>query len=143
MTKALGLQVLLGAVAGEDPGLARQVAAEVAGVGAGLTLLRYGREAEREADGYAVQEAYDAGIDPGGMATFFEKLLALHDEAPEEGGIARLFSTHPPTQERIEQVRADIAQLPPKKGLRKDSPRFQKAKAYLNEKYPMKKKAKK
>ena len=143
MTKALGLQVLLGAVAGQDPGLARQVAAEVAGVGAGLTLLKYGREAEREADGYAVQEAYDAGIAPEGMATFFEKLLALHDEAPEEGGIARLFSTHPPTRERVEQVRVDIARLPAKKGLAKDSRRFQKVKAYLNEKYPMKKKAKK
>jgi len=143
MTKALGLQVLLGAVAGQDPGLARQVAAEMAGVGAGLTLLKYGREAENEADGYAVQEAYDAGIAPEGMATFFEKLMALHDEAPEEGGIARLFSTHPPTRERVEHARADIARLPAKKGLRKDSPRFQKVRAYLNEKYPMKKKAKK
>ena len=139
MTKALGLEALLGAVSGQDPGLARQVAAEVAGVGAGLTLLKYGREAEIEADGYAVQETYDAGIDPDGMASFFQKLIALHDQKPGASGLARWFSTHPPTQERIARVRADIAKLPPKSGLAKDSQRFQKVKAYLLERYPMKK----
>ena len=140
LTKQIGLQALLGMVGGQNPGLARQVAAEVAGVGAGMTLLKYGREAESEADGYAVQETYDAGIDPAGMATFFEKLLALHDQEPS--GVARLFSTHPPTQERIAHVRADIAKLPKKQGLRKNSKDFQKVKAYLLQKYPMKKKTK-
>jgi beta-barrel assembly-enhancing protease len=82
ITKQLGLEVLVGAIGGGDAGLARQVAAEVAGVGANMTLLKYSREAEREADQYAVQEAYDAGIDPAGMATFFDKLMALHDRDP-------------------------------------------------------------
>ncbi len=137
LTKQIGLQALLGAVGGQNPGLARQVASEVAGVGAGMTLLKYGREAESEADGYAVQETYDAGIDPAGMATFFEKLIALHEQEPS--GVARLFATHPPTQERIAHVRGLIARQPSKKGLQKDSRDFQKVKAYLLEKYPMKK----
>ena len=139
LTKQIGLQALLGVVSGRNPGLARQVASEVAGVSAGLTLLKYGREAEAEADGYAVQETYDAGIDPAGTATFFQKLLALNDQKPEDSRLARLFATHPPTKERIVHVRADIAKLPPKKGLRKDASRFQKVKAYLLQKYPMKK----
>ena len=138
ISKQVGLQVLLAAVAGEAPGLSRQVASEVAGLGAGLTLLKYSREAENEADAYAVQETYDAGIDPEGAASFFEKLLALHEKEPEAKGFARLFLTHPPTQERIENVRAAITVLPPQKGLSKDSRRFQRVRAYLKKWYPEK-----
>ncbi|MSS70303.1 MAG: peptidase M48 [Candidatus Latescibacteria bacterium] len=137
LTKQLGLEALLGVVAGENPSIGRQLAAQVAGVGAGLTLLKYGREAELEADAYAVQETYDAGIDPGGMATFFEKLLAMHDEG--DSGFAQIFSTHPPTRERIERVHGLTAELS-KKNLKKDSRDFQKVRAYLNERYPIKKK---
>ena len=56
------------------------------------------------------------------MATFFEKLLALHETGP--GGMEVLFSTHPPTDERISSARAQIALLPPKATLMADSDRF-------------------
>ena len=43
----------------------------------------------------------------------------------EPEGAAVWFSTHPPSRERIANVRAQIAKLPAKRGLRKDSERFQ------------------
>ena len=142
MTKQLGLSVLLGSISGQDPGLGRKVAAEVAGLGAGLTLLKYGREAEAEADAFAVEETYASGIDPMGTASFFGKLLALHEKEPEAEGFARLFQTHPPTSERIDRVRSAVEGLPPQKDLMRDSKRFQRVKAYLLKKYPPKAKEK-
>lgn len=129
VSKQHGLEIISALILGESPGLSRQIAAQFAGIGGTLGLFHYGREAENESDAYAVQEMYDAGIDPEGMATFFEKLLALHESEPS--GFAALFSTHPPTQERIDHVRALIAALPPKAGLRKDSDQFYRIKNKL------------
>ena len=131
ISKQFGLAVLVELVAGGegDPSLARDIAGQFAQVGAGLTLLKYGRDAEREADRFAVEETYGAGIDPNGTATFFEKLMAMHESEPE--GVDRWFSTHPATAERIARVRAEIAKLPPRAGLKVDSERFQEIKARL------------
>ena len=131
ITKAFGLQMLLELAVGEKPSAARQIAGQFAEVGAGLTLLKYGREAEREADRFAVEETYAAGIDPEGMATFFEKLMAMHASEPK--GVEVWFSTHPPSRERIANVRAQIQKLPPKPGLKADSKRFGEVKARILE----------
>lgn len=122
LSKQYGLQIISSLILGEDPGFVRQVAVGFAGFGGNMALLRYSREAETEADLYSVHELYDAGIDPRGMATFFEKLLALHDREP--GRLEKLFSTHPPTRGRINTVRAEIAKLPPKTNLTNDSEHF-------------------
>jgi len=131
ITKQFGLAVLVDLALGEDDdrSLSREMAGQFTSIGGGLTLLKYGRDAEREADHFAVEQTYAAGIDPIGMATFFEKLLALHESAPE--GVAVWFSTHPPTRERIARVRADIGNLSPKQGLKVDSARFQEIKARI------------
>lgn len=95
-------------------------------------MLHYSREAEREADEFAVQEMYDAGIDPDGMATFFEKLLALHEDAGgEPSGFQALFTTHPNTQERVDNARRMIADLPAKANLKKDTELFRRIKNRL------------
>ena len=122
MTRQVGLQVLTGLVTGENPGIARQLAGQFAGLGGTLGMFKYSRDAEREADALAIQELYDAGIDPIGMATFFEKLNALHERQPS--GLAALFATHPPSPERVANAKQAIAALPKKAGLRKDSDRF-------------------
>ena len=133
-----GLSILLEIVGGGPGGdsLSRKIAEQFAGLGAGLTLLKYGRDMEREADALAVQETYAAGIDPSGIAGFFEKLMKLYESEPE--GIDVLFTTHPPTNERVASVEADVRKLPVKKGLRRDSERFQRIKkkvsAYLESK---------
>lgn len=124
-----GLAVLLEIVAGgpNSESLVRQIAGQFAGIGAGLTLLKYGRDMEREADALAVDNTYAVGIDPAGVAAFFGKLLKLHDSEP--GGMEALFTTHPPTRERIRNVETDIRQLPAKPDLRKDTEAFRRIKA--------------
>ena len=131
ITRQFGLALLVELAVGEDenPTLARQVAGQFAAIGAGLTLLRYSRDAEREADAFAIEEMYAAGVDPEGMAGFFEKLLAMHKTEPS--GVATWLSTHPTTTERIANVRADIRKLPPKPGLVKDTSRFRELKARI------------
>ena len=123
ISKQYGMAILLElTLGGRDPSLARDIAGQFANIGGALALLKYGRDAEREADVFAVEETYSVGIDPEGMATFFEKLLALHETEP--GGMEVLFSTHPPTDERISSAREQIAGLPVKTSLVSDSDRF-------------------
>ena len=108
----------------------REIAGQFAGMGAGLTLLKYSRDMEREADALAVEQAYAAGIDPSGIAKFFEKLMALQKSEP--GGVEKLFSTHPPSKERVDSVEGDVEKLPVKSGLRSDSAAFRQVKAKVS-----------
>ena len=126
MTRQLGLAAVAQLALGEDQSKLKQM---VAGLAANGVLTKYSRDAEREADIYAVQEMYDAGIDPEGMATFFEKLRRLQKSRPSK--LQQLFSTHPLTTERITAVRGQIARLPRKSNLKKDSRRFHQIKSRL------------
>ena len=126
MTRQLGLAAVAQLALGEDQSKLKQM---VAGLAANGVLTKYSRDAEREADIYAVQEMYDAGVDPEGMATFFEKLLKLQKGKPSK--FEQMFSTHPPTAGRIAAVRSQIAGLPRKSNLKKDSRRFHQIKKRL------------
>jgi predicted Zn-dependent protease len=77
------------------------------------TFLKFSRDAEREADYLGVQYMYKAGYDPNSFVTFFEKIQAEEKKRP--GTIPKIFSTHPPTPERIENTQKEIATiLPPR-----------------------------
>jgi predicted Zn-dependent protease len=89
-------------------------AANLLGGLAGVAYLNsFGREAELEADAFAVQVMPRAGYDPEGLVTFFATLAA-------EGGprVPAFLSSHPTTGDRITATRRLIAaeRLPP--GLR-------------------------
>jgi len=124
ITQQYGLAAIAGLLLGENPSMVAQISAQFAATGA---LLSYSREMESEADDHGVQELYDAGIDPSGLATFFDKLEAMHGGGG--GKLAQFFSTHPDPGARAAVVRGRIAGLPPKPGLRKDSAKFQAIKA--------------
>ena len=126
MTRQLGLAAVAQLALGEDQNKLEQM---VTGLAANGVLMKYSRDAEREADIYAVQEMYDAGIDPEGMATFFEKLLKLQKSKLSK--LEQIFSTHPLTAERIAAVRSQIARLPRKSNLKGDSQRFHQIKKRL------------
>jgi predicted Zn-dependent protease len=87
----------------------------LAQVGGGLAAMAvlnsFGRGAEMEADGFAVEHLPAAGYDPSGMVTFFETLQ-------REGGtrVPAFLSSHPATEDRIAAARAGIAALPPPRG---------------------------
>ena len=76
-----------------------------------VTYLKFSRDAEREADYLGLQYMYKAGYDPNSFVAFFEKVQA--DEKKQPGTIPKVFSTHPPTPDRIEAVQKEIATILP------------------------------
>ena len=76
-----------------------------------LTYLKFSRDAEREADFLGLQYMYKAGYDPNAYITFFERIQT--DEKRRPGTIPKVFSTHPPTPERIENAQKEIARILP------------------------------
>lgn len=106
-TANTALGVLYGVLLGRNPSTVEQVA--VQGVGTAV-FAGYSRDAERESDASAIQYLVASGINPNGMVTMFEKLMAERQRNP--GAVERWFSTHPTTQERIDNTRAAIAALP-------------------------------
>lgn len=82
-------------------------------IGAAAYFARHSREAEHEADAIAVQLLPGAGIDPGGIVTFFRKLLDEQQRAPST--VEQWFATHPLTEERIVTTRELIRALPPER----------------------------
>jgi beta-barrel assembly-enhancing protease len=76
-----------------------------------VTYLKFSRDAEREADYLGVQYMYKTGYDPNSYVTFFERIQA--DEKRRPGTIPKVFSSHPPTPERIENTQKEIARILP------------------------------
>jgi predicted Zn-dependent protease len=76
-----------------------------------VTFLKFTRNDEREADYLGLQYMYKAGYDPNSFVAFFEKVEALEKKQP--GTIPKVFSTHPPTPDRIEATQKEIATILP------------------------------
>ena len=73
------------------------------GLGAMAYLNRFTREAEAEADAFAVETMAPAGYHPSGLLTFFVTLQNEGGDAPPA-----FLSDHPTTRERIETGKALI-----------------------------------
>src|SRR5712691_3338222 len=71
-----------------------------------LTYLKFSRDDERQADFFGLEYMYKAGYDPNSYVTFFERVQA--DERRRPGTIPKVFSTHPPTPERIQNTQKEI-----------------------------------
>lgn len=76
-----------------------------------MTFLKFTRVDEAEADYLGLQYMYKAGYDPNSFVSFFEKVQA--DEKKQPGTIPKIFSTHPPTPERIVAAQNEIAKILP------------------------------
>jgi predicted Zn-dependent protease len=80
-------------------------------VGVPLTLLKFSRSAESEADYLGLQYMYKAGYDPNAFITFFERVAS--ETSP--GKFATMFSSHPPTRNRMKAIQREIETiLPPR-----------------------------
>ncbi|MFZ1974438.1 MAG: M48 family metallopeptidase [Candidatus Acidiferrales bacterium] len=78
-----------------------------------MAFLQFTRTDEKEADYLGLQYMYKAGYDPNAFVSFFEKVAA--DEKKQPGTIPKIFSTHPPTPDRIEASQKEIATILPQR----------------------------
>jgi len=86
---------------------------EGAGPAAMMSLLKFQRGFEAEADYLGVQYMYRAGYDPSAFVSFFEKVQAMEKKKP--GTLAKTFDTHPQTPDRIEKSQEEIRKILPAK----------------------------
>jgi predicted Zn-dependent protease len=93
MSQQLGIETVLGYVAGNYAGLAGQAAQF-------LVFLPWGRSQELEADHIGLMYMARAGYDPRKAVEFWERMAAGSQGAPPE-----LLSTHPSDEHRITQLK--------------------------------------
>jgi predicted Zn-dependent protease len=113
LTAQYGLQTLAAIALGQNPGLLGQLVGAAVGQGA---MLKYSRDAEREADHVGIGYEAKAGWDPRGMIRFFAKMNELSGGDP---GVLVLLQTHPASEERMknaEERLADLGNLPTETG---------------------------
>jgi len=109
----------------------------VAGVGGGVLTQKYrflanSREDEMEADRIGFRLAVNAGYDKDKVGEFYKKLLVIEKQS---GGadnaltkqFSDAFSTHPPSQERVQQMEQLAAERPVVKTAIVDSSQFKRA----------------
>src|SRR5450755_1060927 len=84
---------------------------EAAGLALPLTFLHFSRGFEAEADYLGLQYMYKSGYDPQAFISFFEKVQAQEKKKP--GSLAKAFSTHPQTPDRIAKSQEEIATILP------------------------------
>lgn len=95
----LGLGALQSILGGSRGGQVANVAAQMVASG---VFMRFGRDAEREADRLGAANVAAAGLDPGGMVTFFQKLSAMREG--QSNVVDRFFASHPDPAERVGNV---------------------------------------
>jgi predicted Zn-dependent protease len=76
-----------------------------------VTFMHFSRSFEGEADYLGLQYMYKAGYDPQAFISFFEKIKAREKQKP--GTLAKAFSTHPQTPDRILKSQQEIRDILP------------------------------
>jgi beta-barrel assembly-enhancing protease len=94
---------ILGSIVGGTKGA---IIAQGSGIGAGIGLMKYSREFEREADLFGAQLMARAGYDPRAMASMFETIERQGgNRAPE------WLSSHPNPGNRVQAINREAAML--------------------------------
>ena len=122
-TRVVSYQVITGLLSALDERLANLK--PLSDTTAGLMFLKYGRDAEYQADELGTQYAYEATYDPRWLGTFLRSLAALEEARPAP---PEFLSTHPSTPERVARVDALAEKLTAQgsSGLQVGSSRYKK-----------------
>lgn len=123
---------------------------DAGGIAGPLSVKKFNRESEYEADLLGIEYAYSAGYDPEALLSALEKLHAMETSRsaafanvpgyhfathlPFHSKVARGFSNYPLTEERIHRLQSEIATfLPDRSDYIIDTNEFQDIKAHLLE----------
>lgn len=113
VSKAQGFQILalIGSAALGGGGSMTGALAQL-GIGVGLNsvMMKYSRNAERDADLLGMHTMARSGYNPIEMARFFEKLEA--ESGKQNALVAAFFSSHPSPGSRVKAVEQEIPYLP-------------------------------
>lgn len=102
-------------------------------VGAQLLSQKYSRDAELEADYYGTRYLAQAGYNPRAAVSLQETFVEL-SEGRSSGWLEGLFSSHPPSQARVEANRETARALGMEGRIGEDD--YEQALAYLRSKQP-------
>lgn len=104
------------AVSDTNPQLG-QLVLQGAGLGAQLTMTKYGRDAELESDLHGMRYMQAAGYDPAAAVSLQQKFVELSRQhggaSGNQGWLEGLFASHPPSEERVARNQQTLTQLPP------------------------------
>jgi predicted Zn-dependent protease len=95
-------------------GPAAMIARQAMGLAVPMGFLKFSRDAEREADMLGLQYDYATGYDPEEFVKLFEKMR--QDEKGKKSVLAKAFSTHPMTDDRIKRAQKEIEEFLPDRG---------------------------
>lgn len=112
MQRGLLLQIPVLATAVVTRGNYSGLALGAASLGAQLINQRYGRAAELESDLYGMRYMSAAGYDPQAAVSLQQTFVRLSEGRGDDGWLAGLFASHPPSAERVERNRQTAAALP-------------------------------
>jgi Zn-dependent protease with chaperone function len=121
---------------------------EGGGMAVPLSLKKFSRDAEREADLLGIEYEYAAGYDPEAFLVALEKLHTLEQKmrsmwskapgyhlvtkVPFHSQVFRAFANYPTTEDRLRRLQAEISiLLPGKTGYILDTSEFQEVKSRL------------
>src|SRR5271157_562276 len=100
------------------------------GIGVPLTFMKFSRNFESEADFLGMEYMYKTGYDPQSFISFFEKIEAQEKKKP--GTLAKAFSSHPMTPDRVAAAQQEMATvLPPRDEYVLNTSEFDQVKARL------------
>lgn len=108
LTKAYGLQTLASIALGGNPGIVAEIAAGLAG---NLAIMKFGRDAERESDRESFESLASIPGQPWHPAAIRNFMIkSINQQSKQPSKFENLFLTHPPSQERLNNVDAMAAQ---------------------------------
>lgn len=83
---------------------------EASNVAFPMSMMKFGRDAEREADLLGIEYQYAAGYDPLAFVDFFERLKLREGQSRF---LAKAFATHPMNGDRIKRAQKEINTMLP------------------------------
>ena len=95
-------------------GPAAMIARQAMSLAVPMGMLEFSRNAEREADMLGLQYDYASGYDPQEFVRLFEKMKKQENQ--KKSLLAKAFSTHPMTEDRIKRAEKEIEEYLPARG---------------------------